>query len=102
MGQGGSARASYDPVQNATLQMLPYPRQLENSVARVLDEVPVELESQCGDRSQHWGAGGEQSARGVFKWKNEASPSINKKQVSRQGFLCQVWPIRNMSQQVGG
>lgn len=91
----GSARAPYDPAQNATLQMLPYPRHLENSVAQVLDEVPVEIESQFGDRSQHWGAGGEQSARGVFKWKilgNETSPSINKNKLIDKDFCAKFGP----------
>lgn len=59
----GSARGPCDPAQDATLPMLPYPPHLENSVAQVLDKVLLELESQCGDRSQHCGAEDEHSGR---------------------------------------
>lgn len=69
--------------------MLPYPPCLENAVAQESEEVPLDLESRCGERSQYEGLEVTSQAEAFLSMLGNEGSS-QQKQDSRQGLLGKI------------
>jgi hypothetical protein len=70
---------------------IPFPPCLEDPVALESEEVPIDLESQCGERSRHEGLEVTSQTKAFVSVRmigNEGSPQW--KQDSRQGLLGKI------------